>query len=65
MTRLVNRTGSYANETALTTAKVFFREIVARFSLPEIIFSDRAMSFMSSFMSRSVWSRDENDGNKT
>ena len=35
------------DETALTTAKVFFREIVARFSLPEIIFSDRGMSFMS------------------
>ena len=26
------------DETALTTAKVFFREIVARFSLPEVIF---------------------------
>ena len=31
------------DETALTTAKVFFREIVARFSLPEVVWSDKDM----------------------
>ena len=35
------------DETALTTAKAFFREIVARFSLPEVLFSDRGANFMS------------------
>ena len=35
------------DETALTTAKVFFKEIVARFSLPEVLFSDRGANFMS------------------
>ena len=35
------------DETALTTAKVFFREIVARFSLPEVVWSDKGMNFMS------------------
>jgi len=37
------------DETALTTAMAFFREIVARFSIPEVIFSDRGANFMSRF----------------
>ena len=42
---------STPDERAITTAKVFFREIVARFSLPEIVFSDRGVNFMSRLFS--------------
>jgi len=37
------------DETALTTAKAFFREIVARFSAPEVVFSDKGANFMCRF----------------
>ena len=37
------------DETALTTAKAFLREIVARFSVPETVFSDKGANFMSRF----------------
>jgi len=48
------------DETAINTAKVFFREIVARFSLPEVVWSDKG-----EFYVLIVWSRDKDVGNKT